>query len=190
MAELRHQAEAGLAAQPADRAAGLPHQRQGPGRPHHPRDLHRHGGRWRRCFSPYDPYRRAGKPHMQPSVEHFLGTSRQGKDVFTQLLEGGRTSLTVGFVAGLSATLIGLAVGISAGYFGGRTDEILTFFVNVVAGAAGAAADHRLCLLHRGGVADRDRPRPGLYRLGLERAHHPHPDPRHQDRANSCSPPS
>ncbi len=82
-------------------------------------------------IAPYDPYRRAGKPHVQPGVEHFLGTSRQGKDIYSQLLEGGRTSLTVGFVAGLSATLIGLAVGISAGYFGGRTDEVLTFFVNV-----------------------------------------------------------
>lgn len=82
-------------------------------------------------ITPYDPYRRSGKPHIQPGVEHFLGTSRQGKDVFSQLLEGGRTSLTVGFVAGISATLIGLAVGISAGYFGGKTDEILTFFVNV-----------------------------------------------------------
>ncbi len=82
-------------------------------------------------ISPYDPYRRAGKPHIQPGVEHFLGTSRQGKDIYSQLLEGGRTSLTVGFVAGLAATLIGLGVGISAGYFGGKTDEILTFFVNV-----------------------------------------------------------
>ncbi len=82
-------------------------------------------------ISPYDPYRRAGKPHVQPGVEHFLGTSRQGKDVFSQLLEGGRTSLTVGFVAGLAATAIGLAVGISAGYSGGKADEVLTFFVNV-----------------------------------------------------------
>lgn len=82
-------------------------------------------------LSPYDPYRRAGKPHVQPGVEHFLGTSRQGKDIFSQLLEGGRTSLTVGFIAGISATLIGLGVGISAGYFGGKVDEVLTFFVNV-----------------------------------------------------------
>lgn len=82
-------------------------------------------------ITPYDPYRRAGKPHVQPGVEHFLGTSRQGKDVFSQLIEGGRTSLTVGFVAGLAATAIGLAIGISAGYFGGKTDEVLTFFVNV-----------------------------------------------------------
>ncbi|MDB5588399.1 MAG: peptide transporter permease [Devosia sp.] len=82
-------------------------------------------------LSPFDPYRRAGKPHVQPGVEHFLGTSRQGKDIFSQLLEGGRTSLTVGFIAGISATLIGLGVGISAGYFGGKVDEVLTFFVNV-----------------------------------------------------------
>ncbi len=82
-------------------------------------------------ITPYDPYRRAGKPHVEPGIEHFLGTTRQGKDNFSQLLEGGRASLTVGFVAGFSATLIGLAVGISAGYFGGRTDEVLTFFVNV-----------------------------------------------------------
>ncbi|MEQ1769959.1 MAG: ABC transporter permease [Devosia sp.] len=82
-------------------------------------------------LSPYDPYRRAGKPHVHPGVEHFLGTTRQGKDVYSQLLEGGRASLTVGLVAGLSATLIGLGFGITAGYLGGRTDEILNFFVNV-----------------------------------------------------------
>jgi len=82
-------------------------------------------------ITPYDPYRRSGKPHMQPSIEHLLGTSRQGKDIFSQLVEGGRTSLTVGFVAGISATLIGLMVGISSGYLGGRTDEVLSFFVNV-----------------------------------------------------------
>ena len=80
----------------------------------------------------YDPNRRAGKPSIEPSYEHVLGTTRMGKDVFTQLAFGGRVSLTVGFGAGVAAALIGLAIGLSAGYFGGRTDEILTFFVNVV----------------------------------------------------------
>ncbi len=80
----------------------------------------------------FDPNRRAGQPHVQPGYEHVLGTTRMGKDAFTQLLYGGRVSLSVGFIAGLSATLIGLVIGISAGYFGGKTDEILTFFVNVV----------------------------------------------------------
>ncbi|QDZ13408.1 ABC transporter permease [Devosia ginsengisoli] len=80
----------------------------------------------------YDPNRRAGKPHVQPGYEHVLGTTRMGKDVFTQLVYGGRVSLAVGMGAGLAAAMIGLALGISAGYFGGRTDDIITFFVNVV----------------------------------------------------------
>ncbi len=83
-------------------------------------------------LSDYNPNRRAGKPHVQPGYEHVLGTTRMGKDVFTQLLYGGRVSLGVGFFAGGAAALIGLALGISAGYFGGKADEIITFFVNVV----------------------------------------------------------
>jgi peptide/nickel transport system permease protein len=83
-------------------------------------------------LSDYNPNRRAGGPHVMPSYEHVLGTTRMGKDVFTQLAYGGRISLTVGFGAGITAALIGLAIGISAGYFGGRVDDILTFFVNVV----------------------------------------------------------
>lgn len=83
-------------------------------------------------FSDYNPNRRAGKPHVMPGYEHVLGTTRMGKDVFTQLAYGGRVSLAVGFGAGIAAAMIGLAIGISAGYFGGRVDDILTFFVNVV----------------------------------------------------------
>ena len=83
-------------------------------------------------LSDYNPNRRAGKPHVQPGYEHVLGTTRLGKDVFTQLVYGGRVSLGVGIGAGAFAALIGLALGISAGYFGGRVDEIITFFVNVV----------------------------------------------------------
>jgi peptide/nickel transport system permease protein len=83
-------------------------------------------------FSDYNPHRRAGKPHVAPGYEHVLGTTRMGKDVFTQVAYGGRISLAVGFGAGIAAAVIGLAIGISAGYFGGRVDDILTFFVNVV----------------------------------------------------------
>jgi peptide/nickel transport system permease protein len=83
-------------------------------------------------MSDYNPNRRAGKPHVMPGYEHVLGTTRMGKDVFTQLAYGGRVSLAVGFGAGFAAAAIGLALGISAGYFGGRVDDIITFFVNVV----------------------------------------------------------
>jgi peptide/nickel transport system permease protein len=83
-------------------------------------------------LSDYNPTRRAGKPHVEPNYEYVLGTTRMGKDVFTQLVYGGRVSLGVGIGAGAFSALIGLALGISAGYFGGRVDEIITFFVNVV----------------------------------------------------------
>ncbi len=80
----------------------------------------------------HNPFRIAGSPHIPPGAEHYMGTTRMGRDVFSQLIYGARTSLLVGFIAGFSATLIGLVVGISAGYFRGKIDEILTFFVNVV----------------------------------------------------------
>ena len=80
----------------------------------------------------HPPDRRSGKPHEAPNSSHYLGTTRMGKDVFSQLLYGARTSLTVGFVAGLLATIVGVVVGLASGYFGGRVDDLLTFFVNVV----------------------------------------------------------
>ncbi len=80
----------------------------------------------------HDPYRRSGKSHEPPSSEHFLGTTRMGKDVYSQLLYGGRTSLTVGFVASILSTLIAILIGVTSGYLGGRVDELLTFFTNVM----------------------------------------------------------
>ncbi|WP_051249400.1 ABC transporter permease [Inquilinus limosus] len=80
----------------------------------------------------YNPSRRVGRPHEPPSAEHVLGTTRNGYDVFSQLTYGARTSLAVGFGAGLLITVIGTAVGIAAGYLGGKTDEVLNFATNVV----------------------------------------------------------
>ncbi|MEE9453864.1 MAG: ABC transporter permease [Paracoccaceae bacterium] len=80
----------------------------------------------------HNPFRIAGSPHIRPGAEHYMGTTRLGRDVFSQLIYGARTSLTVGFIAGIASTVIGLIVGISAGYFRGKVDEVLTFFVNVV----------------------------------------------------------
>lgn len=83
-------------------------------------------------LSDYDPQRRAGGSHEPPSAEHVLGTTRMGKDVFTQLVYGGRTSLMVGFTASLLSVIIAIMVGVSSGYFGGAVDEVLTFATNVM----------------------------------------------------------
>jgi peptide/nickel transport system permease protein len=83
-------------------------------------------------LSQYSPTARVGRPHQPPSLEHWLGTTRVGRDVFTQLIYGARTSLAVGFGAGLMITLIGTVLGIIAGYKGGVIDEIINFFTNMV----------------------------------------------------------
>ncbi len=60
-----------------------------------------------------------------PSAAHPLGTDELGRDMLARLLEGGRVSLFVGVTAALTAALLGTAVGLPAGYFGGRLDEVL-----------------------------------------------------------------
>lgn len=77
------------------------------------------------------PMQRVARPHEAPSMEHLLGTTRMGRDVFTQLIWGTRTSLFVGFLAGLIVTVIGVALGITAGYLGGWVDEVINFFTNI-----------------------------------------------------------
>jgi len=83
-------------------------------------------------LSPYDPDRRVGRPHVAPSADHILGTTRAGKDVAAQALHGGQISLMVAFAAATLTTVIALGLGVSAGYFGGRTDEALMAVTNVM----------------------------------------------------------
>ena len=80
----------------------------------------------------YNPAGRTGRPHQPPSAEHILGTTRLGQDVWARLIYGAQTSLAVGFAAGLLITVIGTTLGIVAGYRGGKTDEVISFFTNMV----------------------------------------------------------
>ena len=80
----------------------------------------------------YSPVARVGRPHQPPSLEHWMGTTRLGYDVFTRLLYGARISLAVGIGAGLLITVIGTVLGIIAGYKGGVIDEVINFFTNMV----------------------------------------------------------
>ncbi len=60
-----------------------------------------------------------------PGAAHPLGTDALGRDVLARLLYGGRVSLIVGLSAAVFAAIIGTAIGILAGYFGGRLDAFL-----------------------------------------------------------------
>jgi len=79
-----------------------------------------------------EPNKRVARGHQPPSAELFFGSTRSGKDVFSQVLHGGRISLVVAFGAATITTFIAVIIGISAGYFGGRVDEILMSTTNIV----------------------------------------------------------
>ena len=79
-----------------------------------------------------DPNKRVARGHQPPSAELLMGSTRSGKDVFSQVLHGGRVSLLVAFTAAIITTVIAIAVGVSAGYFGGRVDEFLMSMTNIV----------------------------------------------------------
>ena len=80
----------------------------------------------------YEPLARVGRPHQALSADHWLGTTRMGRDVFSQLIYGTRNSLMVGVLAGFIVTAIGTTIGITAAYFGGLIDDVLNFLTNVV----------------------------------------------------------
>lgn len=83
-------------------------------------------------IAPHSPTEQSLPDKLKPpawqeggSATHLLGTDVLGRDLFSRLVYGARVSLTVAAFALLSGGLIGLAVGIIAGYLGGRVDSIL-----------------------------------------------------------------
>lgn len=73
-----------------------------------------------------------GEMGLKPSGEHWLGTDKSGRDVFTRLLYGGRISLLVGISCTFFVILLGTIVGSIAGYFGGTVDNLLMRFTDFV----------------------------------------------------------
>lgn len=67
-----------------------------------------------------------------PSSAHWFGTDELGRDTFARVLHGGRISLMVGLVATLVSLIIGVSYGAIAGYRGGRVDEAMMRFVDIL----------------------------------------------------------
>ena len=80
--------------------------------------------------APDDPRASSLEVLAEPSSEHWLGTTESGADVLSQLLVGARVSIVVGFAAATISALLGSAVGLAGGYFGGWTDRILDALEN------------------------------------------------------------
>jgi peptide/nickel transport system permease protein len=84
------------------------------------------------ALAPADPIRNDLLARLAPpmwmeggSARHPLGTDTLGRDVVSRLLYGARVSLLVGFAAVLVAGVVGVALGLVAGYYSGRLDDLL-----------------------------------------------------------------
>ncbi len=87
-------------------------------------------------LAPYDPYEQILTARIKPPVwaaggtwEHVLGTDQVGRDYLSRLIYGAQISLMIGLFAAALSGLIGTALGVAAGYFGGRVDLVVTFLI-------------------------------------------------------------
>ena len=67
-----------------------------------------------------------------PSAEHWFGTDDLGRDVFSRVVYGGRTSLIIGFVPSLISLILGTALGLLAGYAGKHVDGLIMRLADIV----------------------------------------------------------
>lgn len=79
----------------------------------------------------FGPRQFVARPNQAPSTVHWVGTDGQGRDVFSQLVWGARKTLRNGFLVGTIVTLIGTVIGLTAGYFRGWVDDLLSTLMNI-----------------------------------------------------------
>jgi len=82
-------------------------------------------------LAPYDPYEQHLDQHLlQPSKAHLLGTDPFGRDTLSRLIYGSRNSLSIGIVSVMIAALLGIVIGLVAGYFKGWVNTVLMRFID------------------------------------------------------------
>ncbi len=83
-------------------------------------------------LSPYSLSEVSAARLAPPSFSHWLGTDLHGRDLLTRLLYGGRISLLVGLVGATVSLFVGVTYGLISGYLGGRTDNAMMRFVDIL----------------------------------------------------------
>ncbi len=84
-------------------------------------------------FTKWDPYEQSlASKFILPNMEHIMGTDDFGRDLWCRLLYGGRYSLLIALGSAVISTVAGLVLGSCAGYFGGKTDLIITRFLDII----------------------------------------------------------
>jgi peptide/nickel transport system permease protein len=80
---------------------------------------------------PYDQIQ-SGMRNKPPSAEHWLGTDRNGRDVYSRLVKGGQVSLAAGFASVVIIMSVGVVLGAAAGFFGGLIDSFIMRFTDIL----------------------------------------------------------
>jgi peptide/nickel transport system permease protein len=83
-------------------------------------------------FVPLDTDTKIDQIYQPPSREHYFGTDHQGRDIFSQVVNGGKDVIEVAFIAAVLSTLIGVGFGTLAGFVGGRIDSFITTVTDIV----------------------------------------------------------
>lgn len=84
-------------------------------------------------ISPYDPLKNNLAERLKPpSLNHIMGTDQFGRDIFSRVIYGTRASLTVAISSISLAALIGVFLGVVAGYIGGKVDTIISRLMDIM----------------------------------------------------------
>jgi peptide/nickel transport system permease protein len=92
-------------------------------------------------LAPYDPYKQNIMNRLKPPIwieggtaKHLFGTDHLGRDILSRIMYGSRISLVVGVSAVILQVIIGVGLGLFAGYYGGKADSVISFMVNSMMG--------------------------------------------------------
>jgi peptide/nickel transport system permease protein len=86
-------------------------------------------------IAPYDPLQISFDPQESlapPSAAHWFGTDAYGRDIFSRIIYGARTAMVIGFTSSFVGSTIGAALGVASAYFGGRIDDWIQRFVDIL----------------------------------------------------------
>ena len=84
-------------------------------------------------FAPHDPYQQSLRNRLlEPSRAHLIGTDQLGRDVLSRIIYGSRVSLQVGIVAVGVAAIVGMILGLLAGFFDGWVNIIIMRFIDAL----------------------------------------------------------
>ncbi len=83
-------------------------------------------------IAPYDPtYQDYSAVLAEPSMAYPFGTDEYGRDILSRIIYGSRVSISIGIVAQVVASLVGVTLGSIAGYYGGKIDSVISRIMEI-----------------------------------------------------------